>query len=150
MTSNGWNFAFSLFFFVVLGAVVWQVGAEGPFPAAVPPFDAMLMAFAAFRITRLIVYDKIALWFRSAFAGAPEGTFADTVDDLLHCPWCVGFWGALVVAFCYFTFPWAWFVIFFLALAGAGSLLQVIANAVGWHAENLKMEAKERQRDLRL
>jgi hypothetical protein len=52
--------------------------------------------------------------------------------------------------FAYFIFPWAWSVIFFLAIAGAGSLLQVIANGVGWRAEILKMEAQEQKRDLRL
>ena len=38
----------------------------------------------------------------------------------------------------------------FQAIEGAGSLLQVLANGVGWRAENLKMEAQERNRDLRL
>jgi hypothetical protein len=41
-------------------------------------------------------------------------------------------------------------VIFFLAIAGGGSLIQVAANAIGWRAENLKLEAKEKDRDLRL
>ena len=63
--------------------------------------------------------------------------------DLLHCPWCIGVWSALIVVFCYFVFPWAWSVIFFLALAGAGSLLQVIANGIGWRAELLKKETKQ-------
>ncbi len=139
MTQNSWNFIFSIFFLAVLGAVVyWLPALVGGYPRAVPPFDALLMALASFRITRLLVYDKIALWFRNLFAGSAEGTFSATVTDLLHCPWCVGFWGALVVAFCYFVFPWAWFVIFFLALAGAGSVLQVAANLVGWRAEQLK------------
>lgn len=149
MGQNFWNFVFSAFFIAVLGLAVWWV-EQGGYPTAVPPFDVLLMAFAAFRITRLLVYDKIAQWIRDMFAGAAEGTFSDTVADLLACPWCIGFWGALVVAVAYFSAPWAWFVIFFLALAGMGSLLQVFANAIGWHAENLKLEAKERQRDLRL
>jgi hypothetical protein len=116
------------------------------------------MAFAAFRITRLIVYDKIARWFRELFADTreyekdgvawievrPYGSgLRHTIHDLLQCPWCIGFWSALIIAFCYFIFPWAWFVIFFLALAGAGSILQVAANAVGWKAELLKNDAKQ-------
>ena len=136
-TQQVWNFIFSLFFVVVLAAAVWGLYVlRGEFPTSVPIFDAILMALAAFRITRLLVYDKITLWFRNLF---PEGGgFLGTVRDLLHCPWCVGFWGALAVCFAYFVFPWAWFVIFFLALAGSGSLLQVIGNLVGWKAEQLK------------
>ena len=151
---NFWNFIFSLFFFAALVAAMWEVwGETGSFPHSVPVFDAILMAFAAFRITRLIVYDKIARWFRELFAQRrvynEDGVtyvevkawgrgFRHTIYELLRCPWCIGFWSALIIAFCYFMFPWAWFVIFFLALAGAGSLLQVIANGIGWRAEGIK------------
>lgn len=140
---NGWNFLFSIFFVVVLVGALWYMReVRGGFLVYVPPFDVLLMAFATFRITRLIVYDKIARWFRGLFCR--EGGFFETVQDLLGCPWCIGIWAALLVTFCYFVYAWAWSVIFFLALAGMGSLLQVVANAVGWKAETLKMEAREK------
>jgi hypothetical protein len=44
-------------------------------------------------------------------------------------------------------FPWAWFVIFFLALAGVGSFIQLAANAVGWKAENLKLDSQEKEQE---
>lgn len=163
---NFWNFIFSVFFIVVLVAAVWGMREmRGGFLISVPPFDAVLMAFATFRITRLIVYDKIARWFRELFAQRrvfekDGATYVEvmeygsglrhTIYDLLQCPWCIGIWSALIVVFCYFVFAWAWSVIFFLALAGAGSLLQVVANGIGWRAESLKLEAKERDRDLQL
>ena len=53
----------------------------------------------------------------------------------------------IVVA--YFIFPWAWSVIFFLAVAGVGSLMQLYANQIGWRAENLKLDAKEKEERLR-
>lgn len=138
-----WNFIFSVFFVLVLAAAVWEMKElRGGYLVSVPPFDAFMMAFAAMRITRLIVYDKIARWFRDLFAY--DNGFCTTVRDLLMCPWCIGVWSSLVIVFCYFVYPWAWSVIFFLALAGMSSLLQVIANAVGWRAETLKIEAKEK------
>lgn len=163
---NFWNFIFSVFFIgVLVAAVYYMYELRGGYLVSVPWFDAIIMSFAAFRITRLIVYDKIARWFRELFAARrefeeggvvyvevtpyPRG-FRHTVYDLLNCPWCIGVWSALVVVFCYFVFSWAWSVIFFLGLAGAGSLLQVVANSIGWRAEILKIEAKERNRDLRL
>lgn len=149
MSKNAWNFVFSVFFLGVLVAALWEMRqVRGGFLVSVPPLDLFIMAFATFRITRLVVYDQIAAWFRNLFAES-EG-FTGTVRDLLQCPWCIGVWSSLVIVFCYFIFDWAWSVIFFLALAGMGSLLQVVANAVGWHAENLKLESRERQRDLRL
>jgi hypothetical protein len=163
---NFWNFVFSILFIVVLVAAVYEMGVlRGGYLVSVPWFDALMMSFAAFRVTRLVVYDKIARWFRELFAQRREfdkdgvtyveikpypGGIRNTVYDLLNCPWCIGVWSALVVVFCYFVFPWAWSVIFFLAIAGAGSLIQVVANGVGWRAENLKMRAKQLDRDLRL
>lgn len=163
---NFWNFLFSLFFIVVLVAAAWYMQeARGGHLVYVPVFDAFILAFAAFRITRLVVYDKISRWFREWFMDRhefekdgktwvevrpfPKG-FRHTVGDLLQCPWCIGVWASLVVVFVYFVFPWGWFFAFFLAIAGAGSLLQVVANAVGWRAEGLKLEAQEHDRDLRL
>jgi len=154
--NNLWNFIFTVFFIVVLAAAAWYMKeVRGGYLGSVPVFDAVMMAFAAFRITRLVVYDKISRWFRELFANVrtyerdgqtwievtshPSG-FRHTIYDLLQCPWCIGIWAALIVVFCYFIFDWAWFVIFFLAIAGAGSLLQVISNAIGWKAEILKSE----------
>lgn len=163
---NFWNFIFSAFFVAALVGALWLMDAvRGGFLVSVPPFDVVLMAFATLRITRLVVYDKIARWFRELFVERREleadgvafvevipyqSGIRHTLYDLVQCPWCIGMWSGLLVTTCYFIFPWAWSVIFFLALAGMGSLLQVISNGIGWWAENLKMEAQERNRDLRL
>ena len=158
---NFWNFTLSAFFLVILIIAMWEVfGEYHDFPRTIPVFDTILMAFAAFRVTRLVVYDKITRWFREIFVKKQEfeqdgqtwvelvpyktGFFA-TISDLLGCPWCIGFWSSLIIAFIYFMYPWAWFVVFFLALAGAGSLLQLSANMIGWKAENLKQDSHEKE-----
>lgn len=163
---NMWNFLFSVFFIFVLVFAVWAIrDSNGGFPTSIPVFDFALLALAAFRITRLIVYDKIARWFRELFADTREFEEAGvafveikpygigirhTIHDLLQCPWCIGVWSALIVTFFYFVFAWAWFVILFLAVAGVSSLVQVLGNLIGWRAESLKLEAKEKERNLTL
>lgn len=160
---NIWNIIFSLFFIgVFLAALGLLVGKWGAFPKSIPLFDAILLPLAAFRITRLVVYDKITRWFRELFMAKKivvengekmvelrpfASGFRRTIHDLLGCPWCIGFWSALFVVFGYFLFSWAWVVILFLAVAGMGSLVQLIANAIGWRAENLKMDALSREQD---
>lgn len=160
---NFWNFIFTIFFIGVGFAALWYMReARGGYLVSVPPFDTLLMALASFRVTRLVVYDKIARWFRELFATkrefsrdgrawvevvAPPRGFRHTVYDLLQCPWCIGIWSSLIVVFCYFIYPWAWSVIFFLAVAGAGSFIQIIANAIGWRAENLKMDWSSRSKE---
>src|SRR6185369_8758125 len=109
---NVWNFIFSIFFLVVLVVALYEMKAiRGTYLISVPPFDALLIAFAAFRITRLIVYDKITRWFRELFAdtrliNGPDGALVEihthgrgirhTISDLLECPWCIGFWSSLI------------------------------------------------------
>lgn len=159
---NFWNFVFSVFFFVVVvGAILalWKIRAF--YPTVVTPFDAVLMVLAAFRMTRLVVYDKVSRFFREWFLDSreieqdgktvieltvPEAGMRRTLHDLVDCPWCIGMWSALIITLSYFIFPWAWFVILFLAVAGASSFIQVAANALGWDAENLKREAQGKVR----
>jgi len=158
---NSWNFFFSVFFLSVLIGTLVFLDRNNALPHRVPVFDAILMAFAAFRITRLVVYDKIMRWFRELFmdkrlvqnnGGELIETYTTgfgirtTINDLLQCPWCISFWSSLLISFSYFYFDWAWFVIFFLALAGAGSLLQLIANSIGWRAENLKLDSLSKEK----
>jgi hypothetical protein len=159
---NFWNFVFSAFFIGVLVAALWAMKEiRGGFLVSVPPFDGLLLALASFRITRLVVYDKIARWFRELFVHrrvyekdgqtwveiAPHRSgLMRTVSDLLQCPWCIGIWSSLIVVFCYFVFSWAWSVIFFLALAGAGTLFQLYANQLGWRAENYKLDAQIKEK----
>ncbi|HVZ76328.1 MAG TPA: DUF1360 domain-containing protein [Candidatus Paceibacterota bacterium] len=159
---NFWNFVFSIFFIIVLAGALWLMQyVRGGYLTSVPPFDFLIMALAAFRITRLIVYDKIARWFRELFVMRreverngktyveihpyPRG-FRHTIYDLLQCPWCIGIWAGLIVIVCYFIFVWAWSVILFLAIAGVGTLLQLWANQLGWKAELLKLEAQEKEK----
>lgn len=162
---NWWNFFFSVLFAMLLVLSIQYLDTRyGHMPwGEVPPFDVLLMALAVFRITRLLVYDKITQFLRDMFLRSrvikdEQGNILierslyrsgplRTIHDLLGCPWCVGVWAALIVTFCYFVFPFTWYIMLFLAIAGLGSFLQVVSNAVGWKAENLKEEALQRIKD---
>ncbi len=147
-SENLWNFIFSVFFIIILVAALWYMkSVRGFYLGAVEPFDALLLSLASFRVTRLIVYDKITRWFRDLFDDPRGYGFKHTVHDLLSCPWCISFWSALILVVAYFTQPWAWTVIFFLAVAGVGSLVQLYANGIGWKAENLKIDAVEKEKN---
>ncbi len=159
---NYWNVIFSVFFICVLFLALWMLYRQlNSFPRSIPVFDAVLLAFASFRITRLVVYDKITRFFREWFVTKREVSqgdidwvelsplgrgFRHTMYDLLGCPWCVGLWSGLISCFFYFMYPWAWFIILFLAVSGAGSLLQISANLAGWRAENYKLDAYTKEK----
>lgn len=157
---NVWNAIFSLFF-VVVCFVLFKilVSVRGSVPTSISFFDMSLLILAAFRITRLFVYDKITRFLRDmlfhveevyteegvTFFGKKERTRGPlrTAYDLLTCPWCFSVWAAVGVSFFYFLTPDAWLPIFVLAISGVASLLQLVANMIGWVAENGKIQASK-------
>lgn len=153
-----WNFIFSLIFALLLTGSIWYLyKIYGGTPWAISLADFALISLAIFRITRLVVYDRITQFLRDMFLKSQEllgddgilyiertpyrGGPLRTISDLLSCPWCTGMWASLVVVFCYYTIPFAWYVLLVLAIAGVGNALQLIANMIGWRAENLKLDA---------
>jgi hypothetical protein len=158
---NLWNFIFSLFFLLVIFISLMILAARPQgFPSSISLFDVILLVLAAFRITRLVVYDKVTRFFREWFVQKKElqrdgKTYVEiipythgiraTLHELLNCPWCIGMWAALIVTFFYFECPWSWYVILFMAVAGVSSFIQITANGIGWKAENLKHEALSRE-----
>jgi hypothetical protein len=135
-----WHMAFAVFFvFIVLTGVHWLLENNLVY-RMLPVGDYVLMTLAIFRLVRLFCYDIITKFIRDALADAKHGTFLGTLSALLSCPWCTGLWFSFFVVFFYFATPVAWLVILILALAGVGSLCQVFANLIGWHAEGKKRE----------
>jgi len=156
---NGWNIFFSVFFVLVLIASLWTLSIlRGGYPESISLFDVLIIALASFRITRLVVYDKITRFFREFFMhkksvekggiGYVEMTpytrgIRATLYQLVTCPWCVGMWSALIATFCYFATQWAWYVLLLLAIAGVSTLIQLSANAIGWTAEHRKITVEK-------
>lgn len=146
---NFWNITFTLLFLVLCinaGVILFVLGIV---PTYIVPFDFLLLSLATFRLTRLVVYDKIMEWARDLFlvVRVENGEYVRTkpsmgprrtIADLMSCPWCIGIWFALFTTFFYFLTPLAWYPILFLAVGGVASLFQVTANIIGWSAEGLK------------
>lgn len=137
-----WNLFYSILFAaIVLWGAAW-LSVNGLLPEIVPAGDFILMALAIFRLTRLVTYDHITDFVRDWAKKRPPESFVGTFGRLLCCPWCTGLWFAFFVPFFYFSQPMAWFVILVLALAGVGTFFQLVANWVGWSAEEKKRESQ--------
>ncbi|MCD7035001.1 DUF1360 domain-containing protein [Metabacillus sp. GX 13764] len=107
----------------------------------------MLTAFslAVFRLSRLIVFDKITAFLRSPFhqeiavkneAGEEEiyieikgkGLQA-FIGELISCYWCTGVWCSIILYVFYQAWPQgAEPVIFILALAGLGGIIEACVS----------------------
>ncbi len=150
-----WNVVFSLFFLslMIMGAIILETESRIPF-AQLEVVDFVLITLASWRLTRLFVYDAITKFFREQFydvvkAGKgmelekPKFCPRRTLADLLSCPWCFSIWAAATVIFFYLLTPYAIFPILILAISAVASFLQIVSNAVGHKAEQLKRENED-------
>lgn len=133
-----WNTFYSLFFVGLSFLFLWHLNSRGLLPTWISPFDMLLVVLATFRLVRLVVYDTITKFFRDWLNTFEKDSFWGTFGVLLHCPWCAGLWFALFVSYFYFLTPYAWFFIFFLAVGGLASFVQVLSRLVKWRVEREK------------
>ena len=146
MKFHFWHTVLSVFFaaVAVLGYLWLEAAGRLPGLGSVSLADFLLMTLAISRLVRLFTYDNITAFIREWFVGADPRTFMGSLGTLINCPWCTGFWFALVVTFAYFATPIAWYAILVLALSSAASFIQLLANLIGWHAEAKKLEVQSR------
>ncbi|WP_018392008.1 DUF1360 domain-containing protein [Bacillus sp. 37MA] len=99
----------------------------------------VILTLAAFRFTRLIMYDEI-----TSFIRAPFLTITADYDDnmeithnieikgsglrywigtLLTCHWCVGIWSSIIIIALYYYLPSFFPLLLMFAIAGAAALI---------------------------
>ena len=105
--------------------------------------DLILLSLASFRLTRLIVYDKITAFLRKPFFDEIEeknekgeaeiyiipkkSGIKGWIGELLSCYWCTGIWSAVIIVAASFFFSyWSNPVIVVLARAGLASVIETI------------------------
>jgi hypothetical protein len=89
--------------------------------------DLLLLALATFRLTHLVVYDTVMDFFRDFFDKYDNG-LSRSMSELVHCPWCTGTWMALVVLLLHFLTPLSRFFMLVMAIAGVGTLIDILAR----------------------
>lgn len=153
-----WNIALMGTFIVLVFLAFSYLFTFNLFPRVITLADLTIIMLATFRLIRLVTYDAITAFLREAFlrkvttktkTGKVTVTYQEeprgikrAISMLLTCPWCIGIWISLAVLFLYYAFPAFWFLFTVIAIAAVASILQIIANGVGWSAEKHKLEAK--------
>lgn len=103
-----------------------------------------ILILASFRLTRLVVHDKITSFLRRPFIdeitleenGMPvtytkiKGSGLQYfIGELLSCTWCSGIWCTALLLLIYVFFPHVGeFIILLLAIAGAAGVIETIVN----------------------
>jgi hypothetical protein len=107
--------------------------------------NLLILGLASFRLTRLIVFDKITEWIRTPFFDEMEEENEDGgievyyvpkktgvkkfLGELLSCYWCTGIWASVIVVVSYYLFPvYSTPIIVILAVAGLASFFETIVQ----------------------
>ena len=99
----------------------------------------IMLILASYRLTHLIVFDKITEFIRRPFmkkikVQTENGTKSKEVPAsmfgyLLKCYWCAGIWSAILLGGLYFLFPKVAFIlILILSIAGGQSILETFVG----------------------
>jgi len=99
----------------------------------------LMLILASYRLTHLIVFDKITEFIRKPFVKkvkveTNEGITTKEVPTsmfgyLLKCYWCAGVWSAFILGGSYLLFPRITFVIILiLSIAGGQSIIETFVG----------------------
>jgi uncharacterized membrane protein YccF (DUF307 family) len=99
----------------------------------------LMLILASYRLTHLIVFDKITEFIRKPFMKKIEvetehGTEQKDVPKnmfgyLLNCYWCAGVWSAILIGGGYLLFPkFTSIVVFILSIAGGQCIIETFVG----------------------
>ncbi|MDN3015054.1 DUF1360 domain-containing protein [Paenibacillus sp. BSR1-1] len=107
--------------------------------------NIFLLSLSCFRLTRLLVFDKITVFIRRPFFdeikeendnGEIEIYYLPKkkgikkfFGELLSCYWCTGIWASAIIVTAYILFPiYSSPIILILAIAGLASFIEAIVQ----------------------
>ncbi|MBN8199157.1 MULTISPECIES: DUF1360 domain-containing protein [Bacillaceae] len=107
--------------------------------------ELLILSLASFRLTRLMVYDKITEFLRKPFLKeveeknqvgeteiylvVREGRIRGFFGELLSCYWCTGVWSAIFIyAVYYFYASWSAPILMILAVAGLAAIIESLVQ----------------------
>lgn len=92
----------------------------------------LMIILASYRLTHLVVFDKITEPIRNLFLKKIENENHEIkkvpksmIGYLLTCYWCTGIWSAILLCMMYLFLPsFAIYIIFILSIAGGQAILE--------------------------
>jgi hypothetical protein len=103
--------------------------------------DLIILILASYRLTRIVVFEKIFKFFRDFIKNYNRYYFFSTILFIITCPWCAGVWMALVTIVFFYLVPFGNLLIYAIAIAGVASFIVQGSNLMGLH-----LEAKQEER----
>lgn len=143
-TEKFWNFIYSVSFIVVIVLISVFSNSIHFLIDDLKLFDFVVISLAAYRLTRLLVYDKVLNFLRDfIIKSESEAGFVKSTKYFLTCPWCAGIWMTLLVVVLYLYCPAGRLFAYILAISGVASFIHIVISLLGWLSEERKINLKK-------
>ena len=144
---KSWNFLATVFYVVCLAGLGYGLKSVGISKEDFSVGDIALMAIATYRLTRILVFDKIFKLFRDFLKSREKLHVFYVIREIITCPWCAGVWVALIVTALFYMVPFGDIFIILLTISGIASFLVVSINFIGLSTEEKQHKVKELRDD---
>jgi len=125
---NAWNFASLFVYFILLIVVAVLIEEKGIDITGTSAKDLLFIILATYRLTRIVVFEKIFKFFRDFVKSGNRYAFLNTLRFIITCPWCMGVWMALIVVLLFFVVPYGKIIVYIIGVSGVASFIVMIAN----------------------
>ncbi len=145
---QAWNFWSAFVFFGAVLLVGHFLNRAGIDIRDLTMKEAVLVILATYRMTRILVFEKILKHFRDALKRRENLYVIGTIHSMVTCPWCAGVWVTLIIIVFYFLIPYGALLVYVLALAGLASMVILVSNLLHMYTERRqRMHQKDKYPD---
>ena len=136
---QAWNFWSAFVFFGMVVLVGFLLKKKEIDIKEMSLKDAVVVILASYRMTRILVFEKIFKYFRDVLKKRENLYVLGTLSSIITCPWCAGVWVTMVIIVFYYLVPFGDLLVYVLALAGIASIVILYSNML-----HMKTELKQR------
>lgn len=136
---QAWNFWSAFVFFGLVVLVGFLLEKKGVDITEITLKEAIVIILASYRMTRILVFEKIFKYFRDVLKRREDLYVIGSVSSIITCPWCAGVWVTMTIIVFYYLVPFGDLLVYVLALAGIASILILYSNML-----HMRTERKQR------
>jgi hypothetical protein len=137
-----WNFLATIVYIVFIVLLGYALKRKNIDIKQIRIWEVFVLALATYRLTRILVFDKIFKFFRDFIRANSQLQAIYVVKEILGCPWCAGVWVALFNVVIYFLVPYGNLFVYLLAIAGIASFFVIFVNYFGLSVEEKQHTVK--------
>ena len=144
---RSWNFIATVFYAVFVVLLGYVFNKKGIKIEDIKVWDVVLLSLATYRLTRILVFDKIFKLVRDFIKSRSRLYVFQVIKEIITCPWCAGVWVALVVVILYYLVPFGNIFIYLMVISGIASFFVVTVNYIGLSTEEKQKAVKDLRED---